>query len=194
MAFHIPTVTADNLLRFHLTHFPGLSLPKSFFVAEITENCEPPAEEDYGLGYYYDGVPRTLTNDQVTMFRHSEIESHLRERRHRLEAEAEAAEVAGTQSPEMAIVASTQAITEVSTEAATVDLSDGAIPSETMGDTESTRKKAKKNKGKKKKPMQKQKHQQQKDWQRLTQAEEYTPNRMAREQDAVQNASVELDY
>jgi hypothetical protein len=194
MAFHIPTVTTDDLLYFHLTHFAGLSLPKSFFVAETIETCEQPAEEDYGLGYYYDGVPRTLTNNQVTMFRHSEIESHLRQRRHRLEAEAEAAEVVGTQRPEMAIAATTEAITEVSTEAATVDLSGDEIPSETTGDTESTRKKAKKNKGKRKQPMQKQKHQQQKDWQRLTQAEEYTPNRMAREQDAVQNASVELDY
>lgn len=30
-------------------------------------------EEDDGLGYYDDGVKRTLTDDQIEIFRHSEI-------------------------------------------------------------------------------------------------------------------------
>jgi hypothetical protein len=47
-------------------------------------------EEDYdnnddGLGYYSDGVKRTLTDDQIAMFRHSEIQLLLRERRLRRE-------------------------------------------------------------------------------------------------------------
>jgi hypothetical protein len=33
------------------------------------------------LGYYADGVKRTLTDEQIAMFRHSEIQTLLRERR-----------------------------------------------------------------------------------------------------------------
>jgi len=38
-------------------------------------------ENDDGLGYYADGVKRTLTDEQVAMFRHSEIQAILRKRR-----------------------------------------------------------------------------------------------------------------
>ena len=37
-------------------------------------------EYDDGLGYYPDGVKRTLTDQQIAMFRHSEIYALLRER------------------------------------------------------------------------------------------------------------------
>ena len=37
-------------------------------------------EDVDGLGYYPDGVKRTLTDEQIAMFRHSEIYSILRER------------------------------------------------------------------------------------------------------------------
>lgn len=46
-------------------------------------------QDDDGLGYYDDGNKRTLTEDQIAMFRHSEIHALLRERRLRAEAEAE---------------------------------------------------------------------------------------------------------
>ncbi|KAK1994839.1 hypothetical protein LX36DRAFT_683434 [Colletotrichum falcatum] len=36
-------------------------------------------EEDDGLGYYADGVKRTLTDEQIAMFRHSELEALRRE-------------------------------------------------------------------------------------------------------------------
>ncbi|KAG0651394.1 hypothetical protein D0Z07_1996 [Hyphodiscus hymeniophilus] len=49
--------------------------------------------EDDGLGYYEDGAKRTLTNEQIAIFRHSEIEALLRDRRHAKEAEAEAYEI-----------------------------------------------------------------------------------------------------
>jgi len=39
------------------------------------------AEDDDGLGYYDEGAKRTLTDDQIAMFRHSEIQSILRTRR-----------------------------------------------------------------------------------------------------------------
>jgi Protein of unknown function (DUF3807) len=38
-------------------------------------------DENDGLGYYPDGVKRTLTDEQIQIFRHSEIHSLLRERR-----------------------------------------------------------------------------------------------------------------
>ncbi len=38
-----------------------------------------PADEDDGLGYYEDGGKRTLTDEQVEMFRHSEVEQLIRE-------------------------------------------------------------------------------------------------------------------
>lgn len=47
---------------------------------------DEPAEEYYeeeedGLGYYEDGMPRTLTDEQIAMFRHSEIQAIIRKRR-----------------------------------------------------------------------------------------------------------------
>lgn len=41
---------------------------------------------DDGLGYYSDGVKRTLTDDEIAIFRHSEIQRILLERRRRKEA------------------------------------------------------------------------------------------------------------
>ena len=42
-------------------------------------------EADDGLGYYPDGTKRTLTDEQIAMFRHSEIQAILRKRRLREE-------------------------------------------------------------------------------------------------------------
>jgi len=47
--------------------------------------------EDDGLGYYNDGVKRTLTDEQIAIFRHSEIQALLRERRHAEEAKGDKA-------------------------------------------------------------------------------------------------------
>ena len=44
-------------------------------------------EDDDGLGYYPDGVKRTLTDEQIAMFRHSEIYALLRERQVKKENE-----------------------------------------------------------------------------------------------------------
>lgn len=44
--------------------------------------------DDDGLGWYEDGVKRTLTDEQIAMFRHSETEQLKREQRARLESEA----------------------------------------------------------------------------------------------------------
>ncbi|CAD0091461.1 unnamed protein product, partial [Aureobasidium mustum] len=73
-SLRIPSVTE---------HFSGLSSePSNSREAhvEVDENLD-----DDGLGYYADGVKRTLTDDQIAMFRHSEIQTLLRERRRRRE-------------------------------------------------------------------------------------------------------------
>ena len=66
--------------------------------------------EDDDLGYYPDGAKRTLTDDQIAMFRHSEVYSILRERQVRkenLEAEGvDQSEIALSQ-PEEAVEATT---------------------------------------------------------------------------------------
>lgn len=38
-------------------------------------------DDDDNLGWYHDGVKRTLTDEQVAMFRHSEIQRLLQQRR-----------------------------------------------------------------------------------------------------------------
>jgi hypothetical protein len=75
------------LREFHAKHFPGAPIPEHFF-----QETGPPAEEEYvdyeddGLGYYEDGVKRTLTDEQIALFRHTEIQTILRERRLKREA------------------------------------------------------------------------------------------------------------
>ena len=64
--------------------------------------------EDDDLGYYPDGVKRTLTDDQIAMFRHSEVYAILRERQVRKEnLEAERGEESETMisQPEEAVEA-----------------------------------------------------------------------------------------
>ncbi len=58
-------------------HFPGTSLPEQFFVQGNYNEDEYEYEEDDGLGYYEDGVERTLTDAQISIFRHSEIQRIL---------------------------------------------------------------------------------------------------------------------
>lgn len=73
----LPSVDAEQLRRFHQAHFPGQKVPE-VSAANRVEGLE--RYED-GLGYYTDGVKRTLTDEQVKMFRHSEIQRLLSERR-----------------------------------------------------------------------------------------------------------------
>lgn len=44
-------------------------------------------EDNLELGYYDDGAKRTLTDGQIAMFRHSEIQGHLRDQRRNAEKE-----------------------------------------------------------------------------------------------------------
>ena len=73
----------DELLAFRYSHFGDDSKPENWFVgAETALGLSFDAvEPDDGLGYYEDGTKRTLTDAQIAIFRHNEIEVLLRERR-----------------------------------------------------------------------------------------------------------------
>jgi len=84
----VPTVTIDDLRAFHAKHFPDAPAPEHVLYgvdpeAQATEEYYD--EADDGLGYYPDGTKRTLTDEQIAMFRHSEIQAILRKRRLRKE-------------------------------------------------------------------------------------------------------------
>ncbi|KAK6398289.1 hypothetical protein LTR65_003369 [Meristemomyces frigidus] len=78
-------------MAFQYTHFGDDSKPEHWFVdAETALNVQPEHQDEADeeeLGYYEDGTKRTLTDEQIAMFRHSEIQELLRERR--LEREEE---------------------------------------------------------------------------------------------------------
>ncbi|RAL03598.1 uncharacterized protein BO80DRAFT_500379 [Aspergillus ibericus CBS 121593] len=105
-----PPVTLEDLQTFQAKHFPGSAYPTQ----PLTDTLEHPnqqqpqhhqqhqQEEEYyhyeeeaeeddddGLGYYPDGIKRTLTDEQIRIFRHSEIHALLREKELREEEEAE---------------------------------------------------------------------------------------------------------
>jgi hypothetical protein len=85
------TVAQDDLRAFHVQHFPHAPAPEHILhgiqlEAEASqEYYEEYYEEDDRLGYYPDGTKRTLTDEQIAMFRHSEIHVILRKRQLRKE-------------------------------------------------------------------------------------------------------------
>ena len=87
----------EDLCNFHSRVF-GSPAPKNLIQSVQRPHnevaCEDTSQvEDDDLGYYPDGVKRTLTDDQIAIFRHSEIYSILRERQVRKEnLEAEGGE------------------------------------------------------------------------------------------------------
>lgn len=79
-------IAQDDLRAFHAKHFPHAPEPEHFLAGvhqaqEEVATEEYYEEEDDGLGYYPDGTKRTLTDEQIAMFRHSEIQAILRKRR-----------------------------------------------------------------------------------------------------------------
>ncbi|KAK3394386.1 hypothetical protein B0H63DRAFT_517519 [Podospora didyma] len=105
-----PQISTADLSAFHELHFSqaltdsfasNFHLPRSAEAAEAAEAQSTSAshsaiaqgtfegeyaeydyeeEEDDGLGYYEDGVKRTLTDEQIAIFRHSELEALRRAR------------------------------------------------------------------------------------------------------------------
>ncbi|KAF2118593.1 hypothetical protein BDV96DRAFT_597397 [Lophiotrema nucula] len=105
MNLQIPTVTVDDLRHFHSKHLPDAPLPTQYLAgAEDTASTEDAHYEDDGLGYYDDGAKRAITDEQVAMFRHTEIHAILRARRRKREREEdeEEGEVDDESSPKRA--------------------------------------------------------------------------------------------
>lgn len=72
-SFHQSHFSSDAICDF-ATHFLGPQYgPQSHF--EEQHDDDEYMDEDDGLGYYPDGVKRTLTDEQIEIFRHSELES-----------------------------------------------------------------------------------------------------------------------
>ena len=83
-------LSQDDLNSFHARVF-GFAAPSTFQIPTEARSYNYQAvdrDEDHnedGLGYYPDGTKRTLTDDQIAMFRHSEIYAILRKRQIRKE-------------------------------------------------------------------------------------------------------------
>lgn len=85
----------EKLLQFHITHFPGQPLPPishpilGFSSTTALQELENLGQVGDALGYYEDGVKRTLTDEQIAIFRHTEIQELLRTRARRAELSPE---------------------------------------------------------------------------------------------------------
>ncbi len=128
--------------------------------------------EDDALGYYPDGTQRTLTAEQISMFRHSEIQGILKERRRMNEMSSqspEAEEQEQHRSAEVKIESSVVPPKEVSPAPEPYRGQNAKQPNSRK------RKRVKNDSGR-------------------HSDEEFTPRRIAREQDEQKAVSIELDY
>ena len=96
MAAASPTFDLDatKLKQFHAMHFTGQPVPDISNVhpqnnLDHQVETEHAEMNDDGLGHYEDGVKRTLTDDQIKMFRNSEIQRLLAARRREAESRDE---------------------------------------------------------------------------------------------------------
>jgi hypothetical protein len=77
-----PEVTVEDLRAFHAKHYPHMALSTEFLYAVgSVQQTSVDDDDDDGLGYYPDGVKRTLTDEQIALFRHTEIHKILHKRR-----------------------------------------------------------------------------------------------------------------
>ncbi|KAF5231999.1 hypothetical protein FANTH_13184 [Fusarium anthophilum] len=85
----IPNISTDDLAAFHESHFSHTAV--AAFGSEFVDSSpqvqthdgavdDTWEEDDDGLGYYPDGVKRTLTDAQIEIFRHSELETLRKEK------------------------------------------------------------------------------------------------------------------
>ncbi|KAH0492504.1 hypothetical protein TgHK011_007453 [Trichoderma gracile] len=141
LPFKIPQISSDELLAFQKSHFSSEAAAEfghtfTGLPPQETSEAQPyedwwEEEEDDGLGYYEDGVKRTLTDEQIAIFRHSE----LRELRRQQEKQA------GSKAPELSLEASAN-----DPEAASPQDSGGVV------DSQSKKRKRKKSKAAKQEP------------------------------------------
>ncbi|KAI1282738.1 hypothetical protein F5Y07DRAFT_196209 [Xylaria sp. FL0933] len=93
------TACKADIESFHATHFSNEAIglfESQFLRPDIAHHDstgyydyegEEEEEQDDGLGYYPDGVKRTLTDEQIAIFRHSELEALRRAERKALKQE-----------------------------------------------------------------------------------------------------------
>lgn len=81
-----PSISTEDLLDFHKSHFKGTPIGLERLDEPVNATCtskpdeeQENDEEDDGLGYYPDGVKRTLTDKQIAFFRSSELRERVRE-------------------------------------------------------------------------------------------------------------------
>ncbi|KJX94252.1 hypothetical protein TI39_contig4205g00002 [Zymoseptoria brevis] len=67
----LPKISEDHLLSFQFAHFGDDSKPQKWFV-KPEEAVEYQPVWDDGLGWYEDGVKRTLTDEEIAVFRRTE--------------------------------------------------------------------------------------------------------------------------
>ncbi|KAI1058581.1 hypothetical protein LB506_000945 [Fusarium annulatum] len=85
----IPNIFTDDLVAFHESHFSHTAVAvfgSEFLDSPSQDQTQDEAvddtweEDDDSLGYYADGVKRTLTDAQIEIFRHSELETLRKEK------------------------------------------------------------------------------------------------------------------
>ncbi|KAF2723283.1 hypothetical protein K431DRAFT_201983, partial [Polychaeton citri CBS 116435] len=83
----------DDLLSFQSSHFGDNTKPDTFFIDPGVALDHQPLSNQKGkqwkednLGYYPDGTKRTLTDTQIALFHHSELQQLLRGARQKQEA------------------------------------------------------------------------------------------------------------
>ncbi|KAH8732939.1 hypothetical protein GQ44DRAFT_696697 [Phaeosphaeriaceae sp. PMI808] len=189
----VPTVTVDDLRVFHAKHFPHASTPDTFLHGVENDTVEEyHNEEDDGLGYYPDGTKRTLTDDQIAMFRHSEIYNILRKRRLRREVGELSEEGEAEPSPQGDVASS------VSTPIEKPQSANRGTPKAQQWTTSSARTKAR-NKKHRNKYRAKLKHERTKRESRTVndgdeESDEWDPWHQATGPDAQKDDAIDLDY
>ncbi|KAL9121017.1 MAG: hypothetical protein Q9187_002431 [Circinaria calcarea] len=97
------TPSQEDLLAFHAWRYGRLYSPRPPALDDHGNlaHAEDTTEDDDGLGWYPDGVKRTLTDEQIAMFRHSEIQAILRAERHRREMKSSDSEATSDGEPDI---------------------------------------------------------------------------------------------
>ena len=82
------TASQAFIADFHSKHFSAEARNhfSLHFLGGVEDGVDPEYVEEDELGYYPDGIKRTLTDEQIAIFRHSEFESLRREQRYAQES------------------------------------------------------------------------------------------------------------
>lgn len=195
----------DDLRDFHAKHFPHAPAPEHVLHGVESEPAgEYYEEEEGGLGYYDDGTPRTLTDEQIAMFRHSEIQAIIRKRRQQRDnaegSEEREAEESAAEGSSKVDSPAPQATPPTASEAGKVAFGRVEKLKPQQWTTSSPRTKAKnkrnrdKYKAKKRDERLKREHARKKDRDEAEESDEWDPWHQAKGPDVQKDDTVDLDY